>query len=96
MKVKNIKQTCVACPSQWEGNLIDGRMFYARYRWGALSIELSKEPTNDVYKAMGKDGNLIYSEQLGGRYDGSMEQAELIKIMEGCGFIFNSSELTGI
>lgn len=91
MKVRNIEQTCVACPSQWEGNLIDGRMFYARYRWGVLSVELSKELTTDVYKAIGEDGELIYDEQLGDSYDGTLEQAELIKIMEGCGFIFNET-----
>ncbi len=89
MIVDSITQTCGACPSQWEGHLKDGRMFYARYRWGCLSIEVSKEPTNDVYMAMGEDGDLIYNEQLGGEYDGVLGQAELIEKMKESGFIFN-------
>ena len=89
MEVTEIIQTCGACPSQWEGSLKDGRMFYARYRWGVLTIELSKQPTNDVYMAMGEDGNLIYNEQLGDGLDGVLGQAELVEKMEECGFIFN-------
>lgn len=89
MIVDSITQTCVACPSQWEGKLKDGRMFYARYRWGRLSIEVSKEPTNNVYMAMGEDGELIYNEGLGDEYDGVLGQAELIDKMKDSGFIFN-------
>jgi hypothetical protein len=33
-----LKQTCSACPAQWEGQLEDGRKLYARYRWGHLSV----------------------------------------------------------
>lgn len=89
MIVDNIIQTCAACPSQWEGKLTDGRMFYARYRSGKLTIEVSKKQTDDVYMAMGEDADLIYKEQLGGYYDGILSQAELIKIMRKCGFIFD-------
>ena len=91
MKVTYINQTCGACPSQWEGNLEDGRMFYARYRWGCLSIELSKEKTNNVMMAMGEDGNLIYNERLGDEFDGVFDQSELIGIMRSKGFTFKQS-----
>lgn len=36
--IEHLTQTCGACPSQWEGELEDGRMLYIRYRWGYLSI----------------------------------------------------------
>lgn len=32
------RQTCIACPTQWEGELRDGRMFYFRYRHGYASL----------------------------------------------------------
>lgn len=32
--VTSLKKTCTACPSQWDGTLDDGRVLYARYRWG--------------------------------------------------------------
>ena len=70
MEVKEIIQTCIACPSQWEGILKDGRMFYIRYRWGTLTIQLSKQPTNDGDRIISEDWNLIYSEQLGNEFDG--------------------------
>jgi hypothetical protein len=90
MIVKTIIQTCEACPSQWEGTLEDGRMFYARYRWGSLSIEVSKEPTSDVFIAMEPEGELIYYRKaIGGAYDGVLDQSDLVDIMKGLGFIFS-------
>jgi hypothetical protein len=47
MKLTSIEQTCLACPSQWEGKLKSGRMIYVRYRWGTLNICVSKFPTDD-------------------------------------------------
>jgi len=88
MKVNEIIQKCSACPSQWEIELSDGRMAYARYRWGGLTIEVSKEKTNDIYMAMGEDGNLVYNERLGDEYDGVLGQDELIEQMKLCGFVF--------
>jgi len=86
MKVKNIVQTCGACPSQWEGTIEDGRMFYARYRWGTLTIQISKKPTNDVYDAMDET---LYSKEIGNEYDGVMSQADLMETMVKIGFSFN-------
>lgn len=88
MIVSNIVQTCSACPSQWEGKLQDGRMFYARYRWGTLTIEVSREPTDDIEIAMIPDGILFYTEKLGDAYDGILEQNKLINIMSSIGFTF--------
>ncbi len=43
MTIKSIKQTCQACPAQWESYFADGRPFYIRYRWGYLSICVGKK-----------------------------------------------------
>lgn len=73
------------CPSQWEGKLTDGRMFYARYRHGKLRISISKEPTDDVYDAFEE---VIINEPIGGMYSGIMTENGLIHIMEKSGFEF--------
>jgi len=39
--VKEITQTCFACPSQWSGTTEDGKEIYIRYRWGCLSVEIN-------------------------------------------------------
>jgi hypothetical protein len=87
MKVSKITQTCWACPSQWEGNLDDGRMFYARYRWGGLTIRLSDNPTNSLSNLF-ENNEIVCSETLGDGYDGVLEQEMLVKIMEKNGFSF--------
>ncbi len=43
IRVKNVKRTCHACPSQWEGTTDDGKPVYARYRWGFLRVEVNSE-----------------------------------------------------
>lgn len=94
MKVTKIEKTCYACPAQWEGTLEDGRMFYIRYRWGGLSIEVSKKPTTDIYKAMGSDANMIYCENLSDSLDGFLEEEELFPIMKQQGFKLEENEKT--
>lgn len=49
IKVKELTQTCNACPSQWEGTLTNGKSLYIRYRWGYLSIDI------DDKEILGKD-----------------------------------------
>lgn len=84
MRVANIKQTCSACPSQWEGHTEDGRMFYIRFRWGGLSIEISEEPTNVIQKAM---DILLFDEQISDSLDGILTEEELKPYMNKVGFI---------
>lgn len=88
MKVKTIAKTCSACPSQWEGHLEDGRMFYARYRWGRLTVAVSDEPTDDVFVAV--DGELAVDVMLGDPYDGSLGYADLHSQMVLAGFSFGN------
>lgn len=39
IKVKTIEMTCSACPSQWEGECIDGGDIYIRFRHGGFRID---------------------------------------------------------
>ena len=64
-------KTCPACPSQWEGKLKDGRMYYVRYRWGCLEATISKDKTDDVMDAVG--GEELHYDEQGDDFDGAMD-----------------------
>jgi hypothetical protein len=51
-KVRTLALTCRCAPSQWEGRLDDGRMFYVRVGRGGLEVRLSAEPTTEVMDAV--------------------------------------------
>lgn len=78
--------TCGACPSQWEGYLEDGRMFYIRFRWGWLSICVSENPTEQVHEAM---ENEIYGQQISHNLDGVIDEIRVLYIMTENGFTMN-------
>jgi hypothetical protein len=63
IKLDWLNRTCYACPSQWEGETSEGLRFYARYRWGWLSVQVGKET--------------ILGKALGDNLDGLMEEREL-------------------
>jgi hypothetical protein len=81
IEVVAFTKTCGACPAQWEGTTSDGRMIYARYRWGRLTVSLSPEKSTNVMDAV--NGEYIYNEQLGDEFRGFMEEAELITATAG-------------
>jgi hypothetical protein len=70
IEVKDLEQTCAACPAQWEFRTFRDRPAYVRFRWGHLSIRIGP-PGGDVYDAVG--GYEIYSEQMSDGMDGSIE-----------------------
>ena len=78
MKVKDVIQTCEACPSQWDAKTEDDRNVYIRYRWGWLQIHISNKPYGDVF---GLDCQ-VYQQQLGGEYDGIISWTKVHKILE--------------
>lgn len=78
MTALTLTQTCIACPSQWEGKLRDGRMFYARYRWGNFSLRVSVGKTDDVMAAV--HGDEILSRNIGDGLDGHMTTEDMISI----------------
>ena len=51
LRVIEIKKTCEAAPSQWEGVDAEGRPVYVRYRWGYLSIRIG-EKGKDITSAV--------------------------------------------
>ena len=89
MEVIEIKQTCSAFPSQWEGKLKDGRMFTCHYRWETLTIDISKQPTNDIYKNMEENTIEILEEELEPCDFGGLSEERLTQRMELIGFTFN-------
>lgn len=67
------KQTCGACPTQWEGRLKDGRDFYFRYRWGVAYLGVSGTGS-PVFAERTPDG-VSAAQVVGDGYDGSMDTA---------------------
>lgn len=77
-KIKELEKTCWACPSQWEGFLEDGRAIYIRYRWGYLSIRISKDETNEIQDAV--CGEEIFGRQVGDGFGGVIELDAVLKL----------------
>lgn len=74
-KVTALKRTCLACPSQWEGTLEDGRAVYARYRHGELSVGVGDDVDGAVRNA--RSDVAVYAEEIGDCLDGFMAFDEL-------------------
>lgn len=77
LRVLSYTQSCVAVPSQWEGTLEDGRMFYIRFRNGRLRVSVSPAPTTDVRKAV--SGGALLEQLVDGPDDGFMEEDEMLE-----------------
>jgi hypothetical protein len=76
IKVTEIRRTCFACPSQWEGTADCGSV-YVRFRHGHLDVRLS--PTFENAPA----GDTIFEWDDGGDLGGFMEYDELKRITAG-------------
>jgi hypothetical protein len=74
-KVLTLKKTCLACPSQWEGDLEDGRAVYARFRHGHLSVGIGGTVKQAVGNAMSDQA--LYEGNIGDGLDGFMDFDEL-------------------
>ena len=81
IRVIKISCTCCACPSQWEGRTADCRAVYVRYRWGHLSVRVSRE--KDLRPNAAVMGESVFEMDPGGRYDGSLEYHELVDLTAG-------------
>jgi hypothetical protein len=79
--VLTLKKTCLACPSQWEGDLDDGRAVYARFRHGHLSVGIGETVERAVDNAM--SGQALYEGQIGDGLDGIMDFEELKAHLRG-------------
>jgi hypothetical protein len=79
--VLTLKKTCLACPSQWEGALDDGRAVYARFRHGHLSVGIGETVERAVDNAMSDQA--IYEGEIGDGLDGFMDFEELKAHLRG-------------
>lgn len=79
----SIIKTSQACPTQYEGKLDDGRMFYFRYRGGVVSIRVSEHPTDDVMDAV--DGEELFRTTHGDALDGWMSDDTAIQFLSDAG-----------
>lgn len=70
-----LKKTCIACPSQWEVTLEDGRVVYARYRHGALSVGVGVGIDEAIRNGM--SDHALYADYVGDGVDGFMDFEEL-------------------
>jgi len=75
IKATSLVMTCSACPSQWQGKLEDGRMFYARYRHGYFYISVSDGPTERGFDAV--TDNYLMEAEVGADMDGVMSTDEM-------------------
>lgn len=66
--IKIIKQTCKNSPSQWDGELNDGREIYIRYRWGTIEVYVA-----NMIGQKALDGDCILDKPIGDEYDGKIK-----------------------
>ncbi len=79
--VLTLKKTCLACPSQWEGALDDGRAVYARFRHGHLSVGIGETVEEAIDDAMSDQA--LYEGEIGDGLDGFMDFEELKAHLRG-------------
>ena len=73
VKITEIRRTCFACPSQWEGKGESGYV-YIRFRWGTLSVRAGSTIKDAIA------GPTIFEWHDEDEYGGFMEYDELRKI----------------
>jgi len=70
-----LRNTSLACPSQWEGAFEDGRIIYARFRHGELSVGVGDDIEEAVRNGMADQA--LYADYFGDGLDGFMDFEEL-------------------
>jgi hypothetical protein len=79
--INNLRMTTEGCPTQWYGNLEDGRQVYIRYRWGGLTLRVARS----MDSLFDYDSNMYDLGDWGDSFDGCMETEKLISILSGYG-----------
>jgi len=88
LELKYLKQTCSACPSQWEAVTKNLKPVYIRYRWGYLTVEIGNYVYRNLSQAMKDDissralntaTEYSFQECVGGEYDGCMSESDMLK-----------------
>ncbi len=81
IRVVKFKQTCSACPSQWEGVTDDDRGVYARFRHGHLTVQVA--PVGGGTWAAATDGETVIDRTLSDGLDGVLDLEGLRKACAG-------------
>ncbi len=68
--IDELKRTCTACPTQYEGRTPFGNYVYIRYRWGTLTLGTGKTIDEAVR-------NTILQKDLNSQLDGFISFKEL-------------------
>ena len=63
--IKHLRQTCLACPSQWSGISVNNETVYIRYRWGCLTVSV--------------EDKLYFSSRIGDLFDGVISLDDVIE-----------------
>jgi len=74
--VKSCRKTCGSCPTQWEGDLHDGRRFYFRYRHGVARLGVGVDDAEAIEDSRGT--YLTYREDP---YDGQVTDEQFRALM---------------
>lgn len=80
-RLKTLRITCSACPTQWEGTTEDGVHFYACYRWGYLTWGTGRDVEDAVEASLFMTGI-----KLGGELDGELSTRDML---ENVGLVFS-------
>jgi hypothetical protein len=75
------EENVLACPSQWEAVLDDGRAVYARFRHGHLGVGTGETVERAVDNAMSDQA--LYEGKIGEGLDGFMDFEELKARLRG-------------
>ena len=76
MKLLELERTKDENPTQYEGVLSDGRQVYIRYRWGTITIRVSRFESKDNHDAV--IGRVVFKRFIGDAYDGHIEHAPVM------------------
>jgi len=74
-RIRRFKRTSLACPSQWEIELQDGRWMYVHYRHGRLEATIGGTFVEALRAQLDKGG--AFSKVVGKPDDGHMSNSEM-------------------
>lgn len=73
-----VRRTCTACPTQYQGQMADGRWFYFRYRGGIADLGLGD--TFDQAAEETFPRGQVPAISLGDRWDGYLSEEEFREV----------------
>ena len=71
-----LRHTCFACPSQWEGRDTEDRPVYIRYRHGRLTVSIGP-PGGSISDAI--ESGVDWDDYVGSDLDGCMGTGDMLK-----------------